>query len=277
MIATQRNTLHRGNESTTLVSKILVPVDFSTRCADAADFAVKLAQRFHAKVILLHVERFFGDGSYGTTEDARWLKEQMAKFLPKYVQDPNVWRTIHLNPEIADEILSTAIGIRADLIVMPTHGYGTFRRALLGSVTARVLRDAPCPVLTTAHPTSPEPAVWANRRRILCAVDSLPEGTTALSWASKLASELNAELCVAWSEKAHTELRDEIDELRLSYPIGAETVIKSEKAPDALRRATEEMRAGLVIISRNTENASPESKLDIYHLVRESPCPVVSI
>jgi len=40
---------------------------------------------------------------------------------------------------------------KADLIMIPTHGYGSFRSLLLGSVTANVLHDAECPVWTTAH------------------------------------------------------------------------------------------------------------------------------
>jgi nucleotide-binding universal stress UspA family protein len=51
----------------------------------------------------------------------------------------------------ADLALLHALAENASLIILPTHGYGPFRRFLLGSATAKVLRDADCPVLIGAH------------------------------------------------------------------------------------------------------------------------------
>ena len=61
------------------------------------------------------------------------------------------------------------------LVMMPTHGYGRFRSLLLGSVTAKVLHDAKCPVLTDAH--TEDPLLWSGRpiESIVCAVDLAPE------------------------------------------------------------------------------------------------------
>ena len=68
---------------------------------------------------------------------------------------------------------------------MPTHGYGIFRSMLLGSVTAKVLHDAACPVWTGVHveETPPNSAAF---ERILCAVDltdkSIPPCSSPPSW-----------------------------------------------------------------------------------------------
>ena len=277
MLMTEQNALVGENEAVTKLSKILVPIEFSDRCADFAGFAVSFARRFHAKVTLLHVEKSFEVDPYGTIEDVRRIKEQMISFLPQSVGDPNVRLTIHVSPDVADEILSTAVGIRPNLIVMPTHGYGRIRRALIGSITDRVLRDAPCPVWTAAHTVPIWPAEWLNPRRILCAVDSLPEGSGVLSWASHLASELNVELCVAWSEKSVSETRREIESAAQKYQVDAETVIESKNTPATLRRAVEEMRAELLVVGRNAWKSSAEARSDIYRIIREAPCPVVSI
>lgn len=274
---TEQNAFAGENEAVTKLSKILVPIEFSDRCADFAGFAVSFARRFHAKVTLLHVEKSFEVDPYGTIEDVRRIKEQMISFLPQSVGDPNVRLTIHVSPDVADEILSTAVGIRPNLIVMPTHGYGRIRRALIGSITDRVLRDAPCPVWTAAHTVPIWPAEWLNPRRILCAVDSLPEGSGVLSWASHLASELNVELCVAWSEKSVSETRREIESAAQKYQVDAETVIESKNTPATLRRAVEEMRAELLVVGRNAWKSSAEARSDIYRIIREAPCPVVSI
>lgn len=277
MLMTEQNAFAGENEAVTKLSKILVPIEFSDRCADFAGFAVSFARRFHAKVTLLHVEKSFEVDPYGTIEDVRRIKEQMISFLPQSVGDPNVRLTIHVSPDVADEILSTAVGIRPNLIVMPTHGYGRIRRALIGSITDRVLRDAPCPVWTAAHTVPIWPAEWLNPRRILCAVDSLPEGSGVLSWASHLASELNVELCVAWSEKSVSETRREIESAAQKYQVDAETVIESKNTPATLRRAVEEMRAELLVVGRNAWKSSAEARSDIYQIIREAPCPVVSI
>lgn len=277
MLMTEQNAFAGENEAVTKLSKILVPIEFSDRCADFAGFAVSFARRFHAKVTLLHVEKSFEVDPYGTIEDVRRIKEQMISFLPQSVGDPNVRLTIHVSPDVADEILSTAVGIRPNLIVMPTHGYGRIRRALTGSITDRVLRDAPCPVWTAAHTVPIWPAEWLNPRRILCAVDSLPEGSGVLSWASQLASELNVELCVAWSEKSVSETRREIESAAQKYQVDAETVIESKNTPATLRRAVEEMRAELLVVGRNAWKSSAEARSDIYQIIREAPCPVVSI
>lgn len=276
MFATEQSTFHGKSETATQLQRILVPIDFTRRCADTATFAVNLARRFRARVTLLHVEKFFAGDPY-TTEDVRWVRRQMASFLPQSTEDPNVWRTIHANPNIADEILSTAIEIRADLIVMPTHGYGIFRKALMGSVTAGVLKHAPCPVWTTAHTTPTPMTEWLNPQRILCAVDSLPKGAAALSWASRLASELDVEFCVAWSQNVLTEMRREIERAGWKYHIDAETLIAAGDAPNTLRRAVEEMRADLLVVDRNSWKSPAELNPDTYRIVREAPCPVVSI
>jgi hypothetical protein len=80
------------------------------------------------------------------------------------------------------DIVDHAKSERIDLIMMPTHGYGPFRALLLGSVTAKVLHDAECPVWTMIH-TDKKVADPADRwRRSLCAVDITDEdvGTVVL-------------------------------------------------------------------------------------------------
>src|SRR6185369_3323295 len=83
-----------------------------------------------------------------------------------------------------------------DLIVMPTHGYGPFRRFLLGSVTAKTLHDADCPVLTGVHlekTPSLEPVFFRN---IVCAIDFDAAGEKALRWAAEFATEFHSHLTV---------------------------------------------------------------------------------
>jgi nucleotide-binding universal stress UspA family protein len=96
---------------------------------------------------------------------------------------------------VVPEILERARAWPADLLVMGTHGRGGFERWVLGSVTEKVLRKAPCPVVTVPPPAGglhPSEAVLV--RRILCPVDFSGPSVAALHHALRLAEESAAEI-----------------------------------------------------------------------------------
>ena len=140
------------------LKKILVPHDFSDTSEAAVRYALALAQKFGAKVHLLHVSdkaRFemateFPLGLDGTLEDA--VRERLLKIL-------TLQEHIALKPILefrsgapAAEITRYAMEADIDLIVMGTHGRGFVAHAVLGSVAEKVVRTAPCPVLTVRNP-----------------------------------------------------------------------------------------------------------------------------
>lgn len=267
--------LHQENEVAPLISHILVPVEFSRRSASAAGFAAELARRFHSKVTLLHIEKPVENDPFWTRVVTHWAEDQMAGFLPESAEDPDVRRIVRVHLDIAGEILRKAADTGTDLIVIPAHDYGPIRRALLGSATARVLRDATCPVWTTTQIVSKAPAEWLEPRRILCAVDAGANSADVLSWASILASHLNAQLCVAWSRKDLTQMRAQVERVQRSWHIYAEAVIEAGNVPYNLRRTAARMRAGLLVVSRNFWNSATGPGLDLFEVVRKAGCPVV--
>jgi nucleotide-binding universal stress UspA family protein len=100
-----------------------------------------------------------------------------------------------LSPElVADEgrpheaIVKCATGLPADIIVIGTHGRTGVSRLLLGSVTEKVLRTAPCPVLTVP-PAAPLTHAEVAFDNILCPVDFSPSSLAALRFSLKLAQE----------------------------------------------------------------------------------------
>jgi nucleotide-binding universal stress UspA family protein len=140
------------------LKKILVPHDFSDTSEAAVRYALALAQNFNAKVHLLHVSdkaRFemateFPLGLDGTLEDA--VRERLLKILTLHEH-------IAFKPILefragapAAEITRYATEAGVDLIVMGTHGRGFVAHAVLGSVAEKVVRTAPCPVLTVRNP-----------------------------------------------------------------------------------------------------------------------------
>jgi nucleotide-binding universal stress UspA family protein len=138
-------------------SKILVSTDFSKASEHAVDYALGLARKLGAEVILLHAYELpmvgFPDGTLlATAEMANQIITSAQSLLDKMVvsrSDCGVRLTPLLrNGDPRDEILATAKRAGADLIVMGTHGRRGLARALLGSVAEAVVRTAECPVLT---------------------------------------------------------------------------------------------------------------------------------
>jgi nucleotide-binding universal stress UspA family protein len=142
------------------VKNILLPVDFSEPCLKATEYAVTLAHRFQAALHLLHViedpvvylpmfesyplptrEQF---ETYAQVRLDNWIPAQDSEGL----RIENHWR--HGAPHV--EVIDYAEDSQVDLIIMGTHGRGVAAHLLLGSVAEKVVRKAPCPVLTV-HPT----------------------------------------------------------------------------------------------------------------------------
>jgi nucleotide-binding universal stress UspA family protein len=134
--------------------RILVPHDFSETSDAAVKYAIALARTFGAKLYLLHVGENvqtdmateFPLGLDASLEDA--VRERLLKIVTPFEQR-------ELKPEFEIragtphvEILTYAKDRDIDLIVMGTHGRGLVGRVVIGSVAEKVVRYAPCPVLT---------------------------------------------------------------------------------------------------------------------------------
>src|SRR5262249_42255658 len=96
--------------------------------------------------------------------------------------------------EASQVIVEYARDEQADLIMLPTHGYGPFRRLLLGSITAQVLHDASCRVWTEAHMEKPDLERHRVPERVLCAVDRDAQTGALMQWAADFARGAGATL-----------------------------------------------------------------------------------
>src|SRR5579864_156050 len=184
-----------------MFSKILVPVAFSARCEGAAQYAEALACHFHAQLTLFHVVApvptyWCPDAVVMspevTAEALEQSKAELDKFLGDGLKGISVTRAVE-EGDPAQTIVDYAHDGKFDLIVMPTHGYGPFRRFLLGSVTAKVLHDACCPVWTGPHMEATPDYSRIGFHRILCAIDLGPHSRTVLNWAAGFAREYGAD------------------------------------------------------------------------------------
>jgi nucleotide-binding universal stress UspA family protein len=133
------------------VKRILYPTDFSSYSNQAYFHAVALAEVHKASLTVVYVW-IPGSSMTGThtAEERRYWREQLEQIRPS--NDAIPVQHVLLEGDPASEIVRYATDTAIDLIVMGTHGRGGLERLLVGSVTERVMRDAPCSVMAVKLP-----------------------------------------------------------------------------------------------------------------------------
>jgi len=182
----------------------------------------------------------------------------------------------------------------SDLIVMATHGHGTFVRALVGSVTDQVLRAAPCPVWTTAHlETHPEEH---RIRNILCAVDFGSRSSLVLETALRAAELWKAGLRLVhvlklshsstkddWAKESREEAKAAVERRLLQLAAGArgthivEALVDGSPAQGVIE-AAERCDADLIVVGR-TAAIESEGRIGsiVYGIITGSHRQVLSV
>jgi nucleotide-binding universal stress UspA family protein len=287
-----------------LLSRILVPVEFSPRCLGSAQYAEALACHFHCDLTLLHVLVPPSFPSYApdvmayssAIEDEgtilRHVQEKLDAFPLSAPAGKQVKREV-LQGDPARAIVEFAGG-GFDLIVMPTHGYGPFRRFLLGSVTAKVLHDAHCPVWTGPHMESAPAHESLSFHTVLCAVDLRPESRAVLQWAAAFANAYGAQLRVLhviplnkaggfsfeldWHTAFVSRARMDLESLQADLHTNGDALVETGEIPTVVRDAADQFGANLLVIGRGGHGGVlGRLRTNAYAILRESPCPVVAV
>ncbi len=287
------------------MKRILTPVDFSQRSLGAARYAEALAERFGAQVIFLHVlpppHYEFSSMEVGgsvLTElfEARTaqVKAELDAFAREELPRLEAERVL-LEGDPARRIVEYAHNEKVDLIVVPTHGYGPFRRFILGSVTAKVLHDADCPVWTGVHLEEAPELEQIDFRTVLAAVDLGPQSEKALAWAAGFASAVGARLILChvtlsiegrageyfdpdWREHLAAEAMAEIKKLLEKVPAQPEIIIESGDPPRTVSSLAQQVGADVLVIGRGSAaGVFGRLRTNAYSIIRQSPCPVVSV
>ena len=278
------------------LSRILMPIDFSERCLGGVRYAIPLAERFRSELTLLHVVPpiDYPSPEIRTINETRRREasRQLEKFLCVELIHLNVRRIVR-EGDPAETITDQAWHGRSDLIMMPTHGYGPFRRLLLGSVTSKVLHDTACAVWTGAHVEQGPSADKLNVNSVVCAVDLGAHSLRVLKWAAELASEFNSRLTLVHviprldspgevyygndrSQRLLADIAAAVEKLRQTAGVHVECVLESGVVPKAVRTAAERLNADVVVIGRGAAD-NGRMGTHTYGIIRESPCPVVSV
>ena len=256
-----------------MFKSILCPVDFSKRSRDASRFAVAMARRFHSEIVALHVAP---DGNPAHIAE---VEQKLGNFVAHEFGDCLVLPCV-VTGDPVERIVQFTHDRRIELVAMATRA-SRLRATHLGSVASGVLREATCPVWTSAHAIAGPDADFAEPKRILCGLDFGPRSCAALHWASFLAKEFGAALTLAHvigpEEREH---RREAPERtlqrqceRMSCPCDIR-ILEGSPASE-LSRLAAEMETGLVVIGR-THASSPGLGANAYGIIAESSCPVLS-
>lgn len=291
------------------IKLILCPIDFSEFSVRAYYHALSLAEHYQAKLVLQHIVEIwrYPAVSFATSvkihnEFCEMLRargtEQLREFAKKHTGD-------RMQPELVvdqgmspDSILSFAEAEKADLIVMGSHGRRGYDRLMLGSVTDRVMRRAPCPVLAVCHtPEDPESASKAHGHvhhfdRILFCTDFSEESTRAMNYAISITREYGAHLTLfhvvdetpspAKAEEAVTRALKQLDELispELHKTLKAKTVVRVGKPYRQIIQYALEEQTDLVAMGVRGGGALGLSIFGstTYRVIQLGPCPVLAV
>ena len=143
------------------LKEILVPTDFSEASMKALQYALSLAEKFGARITLIHVVKpISNSGGMMVPSEILEMKGALVKSGWKKLEslcNQTIKSAIASNTVVEVgkpyvKIVAAAKTHKTDLIIIATHGYTGLKHFLIGSTAERVVRHAPCPVLTVREP-----------------------------------------------------------------------------------------------------------------------------
>jgi nucleotide-binding universal stress UspA family protein len=295
-------------------NRILVPIDFSPPSLKAIPYALAISRQFGAEVHLLHVTDVTQQPPPSlltlpvvpqTEWDQRFLKRLKALVL-KYRTDGKVSALEPRTGVAYEEICAAARDLKADLIVVATHGYTGYKRIMLGSTAERVVQHSTCPVLVVRgnarHWNGSNGQQTRNGfqlTKILVPTDFSECSKIAFSYATGLTRDFKAELRLVhvinphWyplgdkyssldaaqlmedaSRAAHKQMRSMAATSNVRHSV---SVIQGLPATEICHAANEDV--DLIVISTHGRTGIGHILIGSIaeHVVRQAHCPVLVI
>ncbi len=285
--------------------KILFPVDYSEPCRAIIPYVKEMVRHFSAELTLVHA---YGPEALALSElaitdprlpeEARELEEQR---LHQFAQETFPGQHVESMAKLGEpgSIVHQVVQHQgADLVMLATHGLGPVRRFLLGSVAAKVLHDVSAAVWTGTGSVFSGHAPKVPYRSILCAVDQGDtedeEAAAVLKAASAFARGYDA--CLSLVHVVETppptaeidfspylkELMANADfkvrELKGTLGIDAPHSVIDARIPDGIRQEALRRNADLIVTGRgHAQETFNIVSSRLYPIVRQSPCPVLSV
>lgn len=243
--------------------RILIPTDMSDFGALALRYGALFRERAAAALTLMYADEIYLPvdlleaplGYYLETgpESRVKLQTRFSEFASGQIG--GLFETAIVQDTPSRAILRTATDMRADLIIMGTHGRHGLRRAILGSVTENVLHGSHVPVLTVT------PTLMRDQKpgisRILCPVNFTHVARAALQQACEMAKAFDAELTVTYvlegidtnhTEQVDTAFRQWVDPHVRDRCLFTNTVIRDGDPAERVLALAENLDADLIVI-----------------------------
>jgi nucleotide-binding universal stress UspA family protein len=281
---------------------ILFPVDFSERSRAIVPHVQAACDRFRSTLTLLHIVQvpLMAYGAVDSPVVFNYPLDQVIDEAEQRLRDfARLFPGISVNCIVEEGDPAACIAGMAkewgnDLIMMPTRGHGPFRAALLGSVTAKVLHDAHCAVWTDSHceNTTLNHTDW---RKIVCAIDTETEAVRLIRCAADLAKERRATVYLAHAvpspeagaarymggdltEFLKEDARKTIAGMQQEMGTKFGVCLEAGGISEVVAHAAHAHDADLVLIGRGLLPAfAGRLRSHVYSIVRDMPCPVLSV
>jgi nucleotide-binding universal stress UspA family protein len=289
------------------IGHILCPTDFSANAQRALELSAVLAKRLRSRISVLHVVQRPSDPPVRGTlalAPVAWPGERAGlvadlEWFCEPARGAGVRAdTVLCTGEAPQQILEHARALAADLVVMGTRGARAARGWRMGSVTARVIGRAACPVLAVPEPPRSAPRI-DQIRRILCPIDFSEPSTLGLEYARTLARGFRARLlllhvlewfpdesplvdsyCVGeYQLDLASEARLRMERLARAHACEHEEYVSTGLPHVKVLRLAQERRVDLIVLGvhgrREIDRLLPGST--VTHVLREAPCPVLAV
>jgi nucleotide-binding universal stress UspA family protein len=295
------------------IKKVLVPVDFSEPSKQAVNYGLSLALQYNARLVLTHivpsnvgmVYTFPTESFVFEKEQSAYAKSMLPDLVPpEYRARVNLETLVKIG-NVPDELLGIVKDDKVDLVVMGTHGRKAFERFLLGSLTERMLRKMPVPILTVSHlnPASELHAAGpVPLRNALYATDLSDSAEVGLKFSLELARGagarltvlhvLNATEMIYWgaeggylTNELETLREDTLKRLQLSIPeqwcegVSVNPLLTEGDAYREILRVADEERTDLIVLNLQGKSLVERALLGstAERVIRSAHVPVLSI
>lgn len=279
------------------ISKILLATDFSPESQNALKCAISLAKRYESKLFLAHAisEETFLTGAEVWPALIDTVQRNAEKNMARIEQDQDLQSLAHevlLQAGETWEVLSRLVSDQnIDLIVMGTHGSGGIDKLMLGSTAEKVVRHAPCPVLTVG----PRVRLLSleSFSNILYATDFSSGSLRALNYALSLAEEDRAELTmlhvieslpvsdgefVEWKRRDCERLRQLVP-TGIDLPSQPEMEVEVGDPAEEIVRLADARNAELIVMGSHPSGAVSTHLpwTTLHHVLQHAHCPVLTV
>jgi nucleotide-binding universal stress UspA family protein len=278
------------------IKTILLATDFSVEARSALQYAVSLSKRHESKLVIVHSlprESAVVGKSGSLISDA--LRHDAEKSMTKLGKTTGLKALPHESiirtGDSWDVISEVLLDKYIDLIVMGTHGRGGIKKLILGSTAEKIIRHAPCPVLTVG----PHVALKSSKRfgHIFYASDFSSGSRRSLPYAVSMAEEDRAHLTMLhvidrdpisrsevreWKQESREKLRQMVSS-DLNLPYKPEIEVEFGIPEREIVRQAQARNADLIVMGSHSGGMLSRHLpwTTLHYVLQHAHCPVLSV